>query len=74
VRCARGVKARKIDAGRVFDAPIFRARAGAVLLKNPNLNPCTGPCSNDCAGSLRLRKLLEAIQRFSIRRCDGSPL
>jgi len=35
VACARGVKARKIDAGRVFDAPIFRARGRGSLLKNP---------------------------------------
>ncbi len=33
--CARDVKARKIDAVRVFDAPIFRARGRGSLLEDP---------------------------------------
>ncbi len=35
--CARDVKARKIDAGGVFDAPIFRAHGRGSLLEDPIL-------------------------------------
>jgi len=33
--CTRDVKARKIYAGDVFDAPIFRAHGRGCLLEDP---------------------------------------